>query len=178
MSYRYKHVELALAENFGVQPEDMPAFRARMVHLRKLGVPKTERPGSGRQIVYERSHAMQILLALEFEFLGFSPKMAAGMSVASVNGLLFAQASEAVSKGMPLFLRVKPNSIASNDPAAVFWGSPGDPPASSDMHRGAFVDIARSVKRLDASLERLSGADSLPDFDTLFPSASRNRVRT
>lgn len=75
--YRYRHIETALATVFKILPEGMGAFRARLRHLRNIGVPELPKPGSGEQIEYTRGHAIEILLALELEALGVSPRHAA-----------------------------------------------------------------------------------------------------
>lgn len=75
--YRYRHIETALARVFNVMPEGMGAFRARLRHLRNIGVPELPKPGSGEQINYTRENAIEILLALELEALGVSPRHAA-----------------------------------------------------------------------------------------------------
>ena len=73
MELRYKHVEVALAEVIGIGPNDMPAFRARLRHLRNIGVPRLPNPGSGQPIAYTRQQALE-LLALELETVGQAPK--------------------------------------------------------------------------------------------------------
>jgi hypothetical protein len=50
---RYKHVEHALADLFKVQPDSMGAFRARIRHFRRLGIPDLPIVGSGTQISWE-----------------------------------------------------------------------------------------------------------------------------
>jgi hypothetical protein len=74
---RYKHMEYALAEVMNVKPEDMGAFRARLRHLRNIGVPRLPNPGSGQPIDYSRNQALELLVALELEKVGQAPKQVA-----------------------------------------------------------------------------------------------------
>ena len=76
-SYRYGHVEAALARVFSVGPDELGAFRGRLRHLRNIGVPDLPKPGSGRQIKYSRQNIIEMMLALEFEAMGVSPRYAA-----------------------------------------------------------------------------------------------------
>ena len=77
MDLQYGHVETALATVFSVAPKGMGAFRARLRHLRNIGLPRLARPGSGRHIVYTERQALEMLLALELENHGYSAKNAA-----------------------------------------------------------------------------------------------------
>ena len=77
MDLRYKHVEVALAGVCKVTPRDMGAFRARLRHLRNIGLPQLPKPGSGQHIRYGERQALEMLLALEIEKVGHSPRNAA-----------------------------------------------------------------------------------------------------
>ena len=77
MELRYKHIEAALAEVMNVKPKDMGAFRARLRHLRNIGVPRLPNPGSGQPIGYSRRQALELLIALELEKVGQAPKKVA-----------------------------------------------------------------------------------------------------
>ena len=74
--YRYRHAEAALASVFGVEPDELGAFRGRLRHLRNIGVPDIPKPGSGRQIEYSRQSIIEMMLALEFEAMGVAPRYA------------------------------------------------------------------------------------------------------
>ena len=77
MEFRYKHIEAALADVASVKPTDMGAFRARLRHLRNIGLPQLPNPGSGQPIAYSRRQALEMLLAVELEKVGQAPKSAA-----------------------------------------------------------------------------------------------------
>ena len=74
---QYATLESVLVVVFGVKKADLGAFRARLRHLRTLGIPMVRRPGSGSKIEYDRSHVIQVAMALAFEEAGVSPADAA-----------------------------------------------------------------------------------------------------
>ena len=73
---RYKHLEAALAEVLSVRLEQMGAFRARLRHLRNIGLPLTQRPGKGSHITYSGDNALEMLLTLQLQDLGHPPSRA------------------------------------------------------------------------------------------------------
>jgi hypothetical protein len=77
VALRYKHVEAALAEVANVRPVDIGAFRAKLRHLRNIGLPRLPSPGSGLPIAYSRRQALEMLLAMELGNIGQAPKSAA-----------------------------------------------------------------------------------------------------
>jgi len=81
---RYKQVEAALAEVMKVKPKARGAFRARLRHLRNIGLPRLPNPGSGRAIDYSRQQALAMLVAIELEKIGQSPMQAASIAQSMV----------------------------------------------------------------------------------------------
>jgi hypothetical protein len=81
MEMRYKQVETAVAASLDVKPSKMAALRARILYLRKLGLPKLPKVGSGAQIDYSERNALEILIALLLERGGQTPKNAAQFAV-------------------------------------------------------------------------------------------------
>jgi hypothetical protein len=84
---RYKHIERGLAAALDIKPGEMAAFRARLLYLRNMGVPKLPSVGSGQQIAYTERHALEIFLAIQFERGGQAPKNAAQFARTIVNTL-------------------------------------------------------------------------------------------
>jgi hypothetical protein len=76
-SLQYRQIEAALADLMRVDRKSIGAFRAKLRHLRNIGVPQLPSPGSGRQIEYSRRHALELIIALELEKLGQSPRSVA-----------------------------------------------------------------------------------------------------
>lgn len=76
-TYTLGQVEAAVAAAHGIREEALPAFKARLRHLRNLGVPMIPHVGSGSRVNYSEDHVRQLFLALEFEQFGMSPRLAA-----------------------------------------------------------------------------------------------------
>jgi hypothetical protein len=74
---RYRCLEAALADVMNVKPKGMGAFRAKLRHLRNLGLPRLPSPGSGQAINYTRRQALELVFAMELEKFGQVPRMAA-----------------------------------------------------------------------------------------------------
>lgn len=79
--YQYGQVETAIAEVLGVKPRNFSALRARLRHMKNVGVPTLPKPGSGQKITYSEAMAIEMLLAAALEFGGFTPRKAAMASV-------------------------------------------------------------------------------------------------
>jgi hypothetical protein len=102
---RYEHVEKALAEVMKVTPKGMGAFRARLRHLRNIGLPRLPKPGSGRAIDYTRQHALEMLLAVELENLGQTARRSALLAGSMVRQTPYGQ-----YQNMDCYVCCKPNS--------------------------------------------------------------------
>lgn len=83
-TYRYGQVVAALSAVFGITPRARNAFRGRLQHLRDLGVPPHERAGTGPAAVYHHEDGLAMLLALELQRRGRSPKVAATTALSIV----------------------------------------------------------------------------------------------
>ena len=77
MELRWRHVEATLVKLLQVKEEQMGAFRARLRHLKAVGVPNIPKVGSGTQIIYTREHIAELYLALLVMRFGITPKVAA-----------------------------------------------------------------------------------------------------
>ncbi len=77
MSLGYKQTEAAIAKTLEIKPGGIGALRARLRHLRSLGLLKLPTPGSGQRIGYSEDNAFVMLLALELEDVGLAPRFAA-----------------------------------------------------------------------------------------------------
>ena len=154
-TYAYKHLELALAGVFGVPMKDLPAFRARLRHLRNLGVPAIGAPGSGQKVRYGRDDAIQVLIALEAELLGLPPKLAAAFSRNAMHDLA-RKADRAAKVGERLFVSVDPRFAFDLDESWIYIGRVGkaEAPAAESVHRRKIVNLATSIALLDAELAR------------------------
>jgi hypothetical protein len=84
---RLGHIEKALAAVLNIEPAEMGAFRARLRHLRNIGLPRLPKPGSGEAIAYTQKHALEMLVALELERIGQAPKIAAQLTESIVRNV-------------------------------------------------------------------------------------------
>jgi hypothetical protein len=76
-TFDYATVERALAMILQIPSRDRGAFAARLRHLRNLGIPNANGPGSGKRLAYSRCHVGEMLIALLLESLGYLPRVAA-----------------------------------------------------------------------------------------------------
>jgi len=74
---RYSVVEAALCDVFGIEPEDIKPFQARIRHLRAIGVPNLPRSGSGKWIEYSFEQILEVAFALCLQRYGVAPRIAA-----------------------------------------------------------------------------------------------------
>src|SRR5437660_355977 len=81
---RYQHVEAALVEVGKIAPADLGAFRARLRHLRNIGLPRLPKTGSGQHITYTRRQALEMMIAVELEKVGQTPRRAALLATSIV----------------------------------------------------------------------------------------------
>ena len=70
----YARVEAALAKVFDVEDAQQGAFRGRLKHFRKLGIP-AETPGKGARLRYTPSDLFQLLVALELSEFDIDPTL-------------------------------------------------------------------------------------------------------
>jgi len=70
--YGYAEVEAALAKVYDAEDAQRTAFRGRLKHFRKLGIPQ-QQPGKGIRIRYTMSDIFQLMIACEFAEFGIDP---------------------------------------------------------------------------------------------------------
>jgi len=70
---QYREFEQALVEMFSVDESYLSRFRARLRHLRELGVPNVPKRGSGNASTYTLAHLFTTSIALTVETLGYAP---------------------------------------------------------------------------------------------------------
>ena len=155
-TYRYKHLELALAQVFKVEMKDLPAFRARIRHLRNLGVPPVGKPGSGQTVTYTRADAIRLLIALESELFGLPPKFAAAFSNSFMQSEL-KNVEAAIRDGKRLFLSADPSFAFDINHSWILVARPDLVPMEKSTHRRIAINIATSISLLDSALRRATG---------------------
>ncbi len=71
--YQQNQVEIALAAAFEIDAQKMPAFRGRLRHLRKHGIPNLPTVGRGGVVQYRYNDVVELVVALELEAIGVPP---------------------------------------------------------------------------------------------------------
>ena len=79
--FSYGEVEDLLAAVLEIRPEGRQQLRARLRHLRNLGVPNLPKPGSGIKLRYTKRQAFEMLIAVGLETVGQTPRKAAALSL-------------------------------------------------------------------------------------------------
>jgi len=74
---QYGQFEKALAEVFSIKESNLGAFRARLRHLRNLGVPEIPKRGSGNTAIYKTEDLLATFVALALQTLGSTPTISA-----------------------------------------------------------------------------------------------------
>jgi hypothetical protein len=77
-TFTYAEVERALAKVYDAMDAQKTAFRGRLKHFRKLGIP-SKQPGKGARIRYTASDMFQLMIACELAEFGVDPKLIAGI---------------------------------------------------------------------------------------------------
>jgi hypothetical protein len=70
---QYRQFEEALVQMFSIRIASLGAFRARLRHLRKLGIPNIPKRGSGNTLVYRVEDIFTTFVALALQTLGSAP---------------------------------------------------------------------------------------------------------
>lgn len=73
MALQYKQMEAVLAQLFDIRHADRKAFKARIRHLREIGVLDVPKCGKGQIIQYAESHVRELFIALLLARFGLSP---------------------------------------------------------------------------------------------------------
>jgi hypothetical protein len=77
---QYSRFEAILADTFSIKEKGLGAFRARLRHLRNLGVPNVPKRGSGNTAIYKTADLLTALVALELQALGSAPAVSAELA--------------------------------------------------------------------------------------------------
>jgi hypothetical protein len=77
-TFSYAQVEAALAKTYESEDVQRRAFRGRLKHFRKLGIPQ-QQPGKGSRIRYTASDIFQLMVACEFSEFGVDPHLIAAI---------------------------------------------------------------------------------------------------
>jgi hypothetical protein len=90
----YRQFEKILIDVFSIDDSALGAFRARLRHLRTLGVPNTPKRGSGNPTSYRRVDLFMTSIALALETLGMTPTISALISKKAAEHVQSAEETE------------------------------------------------------------------------------------
>lgn len=76
MELSFKQVESVFAERFGIEGDQAAAFRGRLQHLQRAGVPSQVNTGKGTRASYGWRQIVELAVALDFIDLGLRPEIA------------------------------------------------------------------------------------------------------
>jgi hypothetical protein len=77
---QYSQFEKILADTFSIKEKGLGAFRARLRHIRNLGVPDVPQRGSGNTVIYKTADLLTAFVALELQALGCAPAVSAELA--------------------------------------------------------------------------------------------------
>jgi hypothetical protein len=80
---QYGQFEEALVQMFSIKEGHLGAFRARLRHLRSLGVPSIPKRGSGNTAIYMPKDLVITFVALALQALGSNPTISAQIATFS-----------------------------------------------------------------------------------------------
>jgi hypothetical protein len=84
---QYRQFEEALVQMFSIREASLGAFRARLRHLRKLGIPNIPKRGSGNIVIYRVEDLFTTFVALALQTLGSTPTISAMIANAAARWL-------------------------------------------------------------------------------------------
>jgi hypothetical protein len=80
ITMQYSQFEKILADTFAIKAKNLGAFRARLRHLRNLGVPDVPKRGSGNTVIYKTDDLLTAIVALQLQTLGCAPAVSAELA--------------------------------------------------------------------------------------------------
>ena len=71
---RYGEVETVLASIYWIYPAELKAFRAKLRHMRNIGIPSgLGEPGKGAVLRFSKQQVLEMLISLDLQASGWSP---------------------------------------------------------------------------------------------------------
>jgi hypothetical protein len=143
--FSYAVVETALAKVFGADAmAQKRAFRGRLQHLRRLGLPSG--PGRGKAISYAKTNIYELGFCLECEELGIIPTLA--VNLLAMRGDYILHAYERAERDFPTewffwFSRLNFMSVTWSKEKRKFPGLP-------EMQAGPMRALESAIARFDS----------------------------
>jgi len=153
----YGQIENIIARVLWIREDLRPVLRARLRHLRKIGVPELPNVGSGGRVHYTYEQALEMLVAIALENIGQEPSVAKSIAKIAVDRLLIAMLKK--NEGAHLFVilaarqdEVRPLAYVARDTSGA----------------ECIVPFDRQPQNIPRLLGRISvlGSGFLSDFET------------
>ena len=173
--FSYAQLEAILAKLHASEAWQVSAFRARLKHLKRLGIPLGANPGKGKRVEYTKEHLYQWVFCLECAQLGFEPTWAVDAVKQHWKGIhgKFKSAERAPNDNdlfmvmTPQFMTVswtKPNKPQSGfilpDTKFEFWDDLQTTLASisNDHRRVCLLNLSKTVRDVASAERELAAA--------------------
>ncbi|MCZ6861270.1 MAG: hypothetical protein O7I42_13515 [Alphaproteobacteria bacterium] len=160
ITYQYNQIEAALVAAFNISDGERPAFKGRLRHLRKRGVPDLPATGRGGISTYSERDLIELVWAVEMEAMGVSPGKIPTIIENSRSDLpaTFGIMSARSSRGGDWWFVVVPNSIVGDWNKAGFAAEKDLDGVMRDMRtKWGRVSAGNISARLQAAFEAIAG---------------------
>jgi hypothetical protein len=175
--YTYAQAETVLARMYDADPTAQAgAFRGRLKHLKRLGVPLERPTGRGRKVPFDLDHLYQWTLCLELSEFGLDPTLIVRF-VRHFWPSMKSAFDRAASADTNVNLTLLINPVVMSK---TWWRDPGDEPLRSQYSEfldfsicGDVPEAANLVERLEAGRRRAM-VINLSEVVRLIATESRN----
>ena len=146
-------IEAALPESTRIPEAELGAFRAKLRHLRSLGIPVVKNVGSGHRAQFSRFDALTMRLALELSAFGIKPTSVAKLTAAEA--LKHLKQHDAGDLGDDIYFLVSPARSGVTWAALVGLAGVANAMAATKTKTTTFVtiNISQIIREMDAALE-------------------------
>ena len=175
--YSYAQAETVLARLYGADEQvQRGAFRGRLKHFKRLGIPLNMAPGRGKKIFYTKEHVFQWSICLEFSEFGIDPTLTArfihefwrvfqaclqeiegtrdkaGDVIFTINPIIMSKTWKQPPGGLfrekfPDFQDMSPAQLSDDNLLSVVLGS--------DSRRGMLMNLSEVVRLIDVESREL-----------------------
>jgi hypothetical protein len=146
--FTYAEAETLLAQLYKAdETAQRGAFRGRLKHLQRLGIPMGSRPGTGRKVSYDREQVYQWAFCLELEEFGIDPSVIVRIVERQWERNILPQFRTAEGFDREMFLFTAPRFMSAG------WDDPWDPSdfslflACTIDDLNVFVDLSAKTGR-------------------------------
>ena len=152
---RYGEVEAILASVHWIYPGEIKAFRAKLRHMRNIGIPEgIGEPGKGKVLRFTKEQVLEMLISLDLQAAGWAPYDTQQIVSKIVKDWKLAGAEEAPDHYAVLSLSIGGNALAPKYSVSMCKGferaSALVSQNSSRLH--TVINVSASARSLDEAL--------------------------